>query len=69
MEDFELSGFWLVIGKICWVISIAVPVLFAAFICFCLAVAAWQGLAAAAKAVVSVVRRNKNKNKNKKNKK
>ena len=70
MEEFELSGFWLVIGKICWVISVGLPLLLAAFLCFCLLAAAWQGLAAVVKKLLRAVRRIKNKkNKNKKNKK
>lgn len=67
MEEFELSGFWLVIGKICYVISIAVPLLLAGFFCFCLLAAAWQGLAAVVKKIVSAVR--KKKRVNQKNKK
>lgn len=66
--EIELSGFWLVIGKICWVISVGLPLLLAAFFCFCLLAAAWQGLAAAVKAVVRAVRRKKNKKINQKNK-
>ena len=61
MESVELSGFWFVVGKICYVISVGVPLLLAGFFCFCLLVAAWQGLAAAVKKVVRAVRRNKNK--------
>lgn len=59
MEEFELSGFWFVVGKICWLISVACPLLLAAFFCFCLLVAAWQGLAAAVKKLLSAVRRKK----------
>ena len=70
MEEFELSGFWLVIGKICWVISVGLPLLLAAFLCFCLLVAAWQGLAAVVKKILGVVRKKrKSKSKNKKVKK
>ena len=67
--EMELSGFWFVVGKICWVISVAGPLLLAAFFCFCLLAAAWQGLAAVVKKIVSVVREEKINQKNKKNKK
>ena len=59
MEEMELSGFWFVIGKICYFISVGVPLLLVAFFCFCLLAAALQGLAAVVKKVVSIVRRKK----------
>lgn len=65
MEEIELTGFWFIVGKLCYAISVAVPLLLAGFFCFCLLVAAWQGLAAVVKKLLSAVRGKKNEKKQK----
>ena len=52
MEEVELSGFWLAAGRLCSVISVAVPLLVIAGLVVLLVVAAWKGVVALVSAVV-----------------
>lgn len=52
MAEVEgLSGFWLAAGRLCYVISVAVPIAFAAFVVVLLLVAVWKGVVVVARAV------------------
>ena len=52
-----LSGFWLAAGRLCYVISVAVPLLFAAVVVGLLLVAAWKGVVVVARAIGRRLRR------------
>ena len=51
VEVEELSGFWLAAGRLCWLISVAVPVAVAAFVVVVLIVAAVKGVVVVARAI------------------
>ena len=51
MEEVGLSGFWLAAGRLCYVISVAVPLLFVAVVAWVLLVAAWKGVVVVARAI------------------
>ena len=60
VEVDGLSGFWLAAGRLCYVISVAVPLLFAAVVVVLLLVAVWKGVVVVALAVCRRVLRRDN---------
>lgn len=51
VEVEELTGFWLAAGRLCWLVSVVVPVLVAAFVVVLLLVAAVRGVVVVVRAI------------------
>ena len=54
VEVDGLSGFWLAAGRLCYAISVIVPVAFAVVVVVLLLVAAWKGVVALVRAIVRI---------------